>query len=540
MFPNERRHSLYSRLSQDLGPALTLDLTGIFAFRHTERSYFVAGPVVPVDAEAKARTVGGTAALTWNAFADWRIEASASHFRSTTDQRQEQPLGQGFVNSFDTRNRVTDLNLKASGSVLALPGGSLKAAVGAQFRREHYASVFETQVNPANPQSANRNVASVYGEIAAPIVGEKNRRPGIERLLLTAAARVDRYALYGSSVDPKVGILWSPTPGLAFRATYSTSFRAPLLSETVGLYNVFLFPAGLLYLDPSTAPTGVAAAVIGANPAVRPERSKSWTAGSDWSPPFIPGLTVNATYYDIRFSNRITLPTEQIVVVGDPALEPIVTRSPDIGLVTSLFGGAGQLLDFSGPGFTNGGATAADVAVIVDARIANTAETRTSGLDLAIRYVRPIGEHQLRFDANINRVFRFDDRLTASSPVIRTLNTPFHPVDLRARGVASWNYRRASASVALNYTDDYRDSRAGRDEHITSFTTVDLGFAYQISADVPGPTRGLRLSFNVQNLFDRDPPRLDPEPGFTRGIGYDPVNASGRGRAIALQLRKKW
>lgn len=48
-----------------------------------------------------------------------------------------------------------------------------------------------------------------------------------------------------------------------------------------------------------------------------------------------------------------------------------------------------------------------------------------------------------------------------------------------------------------------------------------------------GPLSKLRLALNVQNLFDLDPPLL-PEPWLTRGVGYDPVNASGRGRTLGL------
>jgi iron complex outermembrane receptor protein len=50
----------------------------------------------------------------------------------------------------------------------------------------------------------------------------------------------------------------------------------------------------------------------------------------------------------------------------------------------------------------------------------------------------------------------------------------------------------------------------------------------------------LRLALNVQNLFDRDPPQLAPEPGFSRGVGYDTVNASGRGRTLSVQIRRRW
>jgi hypothetical protein len=52
--------------------------------------------------------------------------------------------------------------------------------------------------------------------------------------------------------------------------------------------------------------------------------------------------------------------------------------------------------------------------------------------------------------------------------------------------------------------------------------------------------RGTRLALFAENLLDNDPPRLVPEPRTTTGLGYDPVNASGRGRFLALQLRRSW
>lgn len=540
LFPRERRHSLFGLVEQDIGDTLKFDATALFSERVTTRSFFIAGPVVPVEAWARARTVGGTASLEWTPGGSWRVEASAGWYRSRTREEQSQPQGQGLFNRFDTENRILDFGIKADGTVIELPGGPLKLALGAEHRREHYSSEFETQVNPANPEAGSRRISSLFGELSIPIVGADNRRPGFEQLIITAAARLDHYSGLGSSVDPKVGLLWSPINGLDFRGSYSTSYRAPLLSETLGYYNAYLFPAALLYIDPGEAPPGVGAALIGANPDVRPERSKSWTLGLDWKPPEVPGLTFNATYYRIRFSNRIALPTEQIVVVGDPSLAPIVTIAPDIGDVTSLLGGAGQVLDFSGPGFSDGNATPADIVVVVDTRISNTAETKTSGLDVGLGYDWKHGRHAFGLSLNANKVFKFDDRLTSASPLISTLDTPFHPVDWRVRAGLHWTFGPIAANLALNYTDSYRDNRAGRDDKVGSFTTVDAGFAYDFGQASSAVLDRLRLAINVQNLFDEDPPFLAPEPGFTRGIGFDPVNATSRGRFVSLQLRKAW
>lgn len=540
LFPKERRHSVYGVVSQDLSQVVKLEVNAQFAERKTERSHFIAGPLIPVQAEATARSYGATTALVADLGRSWSGELTGSYFRSRTRQNQSQPGGQGLVNIFNTMNSIAELGLKLDGNLIDLPAGPAKLAVGGLIRREQFESVFETLVNPPNPQSGKRTVRAAFGELYVPLFSESNRRPGLERLVFTAAARLEDYDELKASLDPKFGVLWSPLSGLVLRASYGTSFRAPLLYETLGYYNAFLFPASLLYINPAEAPAGVGAALVGSNPGVQPETSKSFSAGFDWKPTRVPGLRLGATYYAIRFSNRIALPVDQIVVVGDPALEPIVTRDPDLGFVTDILAGAGQVLDFSGPGFTNGGATPADVVTIVDVRISNTAETRTSGLDLTLDYGFAWGGNQFQLGLNANKVFKFDDRLTSASPVIHTLNTPFHPVDWRARASLAWSRGPLSGSLFLNYTGPYRDNRAGRSERVRSFTTLDAGIAYDTGEQGRGLIRGVRVALNAHNLLDQDPPRLLQDPASTRGVGYDPVNATGRGRTVALQVRKSW
>jgi outer membrane receptor protein involved in Fe transport len=539
LFPKEQRHSVYGTARQQRTGALDLELSGQYAARDTDRSFFIAGPAVPVNVAARSRSYGGTAALQLDLGSSWRAEATASYHRARGREVSVQPEGQGLFNRFESLSSVREFGLKADGSVIDLPAGPVKLAVGGALRRERFESVFETLVNLPNPQAGSRDVGSLYGELSLPLFSSRNRRPGLEALTLTAAGRLDRYEGLGTTFNPKIGALWSPAAGLSLRTTYSTSFRAPLLYEQLGIYNVFLFPAAILFVDPSQAPDGVGAALIGSNPEVQPERSKSFSVGADFTPNSVPGLRLSATYYAIRFSNRIALPTDQIVVVGDPALEPIVTRDPSGAQVSGIFAGAGQVLDFSGPGFTSGGAGPEDVVVLVDARVANTAETRTSGLDLGFDYAFALGGNRFRLELNANKVFKFDDQLTSASPAIHTLNTPFHAIDWRARGGASWARGPFSAVVFVNYTDGYRDRRGGRSQPVRSFTTVDAGLAYTGSASA-GPLSKLRLALNVNNLFDADPPKLLPEPGFMRGVGYDPVNASGRGRTLPFQIRRSW
>jgi outer membrane receptor protein involved in Fe transport len=538
LFPRERRHSLYGTAKQEIATGWQLELSGQYGARNTDRSLTSTGLLV--NNHAQARAFGGTLALQAELGSSWRGEISGSYFRSKQRETSLFADTGGLFNRFNTTNSNLEFNGKADGNLFDVPAGSVKLALGASSRHESFSDVFESTVNIPKPLSLSRNVHAAYAETQVPIFGNDNKIVGFNRLLIDAAIRAEKYQRIGSSVNPKVGMLWSPSTGLNLRGSWGKSFRAPLIYESLGEYNVFLFPASLLYIDPSQAPDGVGAALIGNNPNVGPERSKSFTTGVEWVPPSVERLRLGATYYRITFSNRIARPVDQIVVIGDPSVEAIVTRDPDSSTVGGLFSGAGQVLDFSGPGFTNGGATPDDVVVVLDARTSNTAKTVTSGLDLNLDYGFSASRNEFRLIGNINRIFRFDDQLTSTSPPIHTLDTPFHPVGWRARGGLSWSRGPFSAVAFVNYTGSYEDRRAGRHEKVDSWTTVDTGLSY-----APGPReapflRGLRVALNVENLFDVDPPHLLADPASTRDIGYDPVNASGRGRAISLQVRKSW
>lgn len=539
LLPRERRHSLFGSLSQELSPRLRAELTGSFSTRDTDRSFFFAGSPRPVASNADAQSISTSGALRYAIGPDWVVQLSGGFGETLSDERQEQPGGQGLVNERSTRNAIADLGLKADGSLFDLPAGQVRVALGVEGRREWYREDFRTQTISL-PIRQSRNIAAAFVEAQVPLFSSVNRRPGLERLVVTAAARYERYDGFGSTFDPKVGLLWSPLPGLTLRTSYDTSFRAPLLSETAGAYSAIYVPAALVYLNPAQA-SGVALALGGSNPDVGPERSRSWTVGAELAPTGVPGLTLSLNYYSIRFSDRIALPSPIITVVGDPAFESIVTRDPDVALVSDLVAGAQAAVDFSGPNFTNGHATPADVTVIVDSRVNNTAITRTRGLDFNLRYAFASGQSHFLVNANVNYIFAFDDQLRPTSPVIAALDTPYRPLNMRLRGQLGWNRRGWSANLFINHADDYLDTRGGRSLPIGSFTTLDLGIAYDFGREHRVTwLRDTRISFSADNLLDREPPRLLPDPGSTTGLGYDPVNASGRGRFLSIQFRKIW
>ena len=539
LLPRERRHSLFGSLRHAVSPGATVELTGLFATRETERSYFLAGSAAPAELDARTRSYSLGGQLELDPGGGWTIRLDGGFSETRTDQRQEQPGGQGLINDRFTRNAAADLGLLAQGRLADLPAGAVRIALGADGRREWYRERFSTQ-NVALSVPQSRNVLGGFVEVQLPLFSPRNRRPGVERLSLVGAARYEHYDGFGSTFDPKLGLVWSPLAGLTLRGSWSTSFRAPLLSETAGAYSAIYVPAALVFVDPAQA-QGVALVFGGSNPEVQPERSRSWTFGAEIAPAAAAGLTLSANFYSIRFSDRIALPSPIITVVGDPAFESIVTRDPGDALVSRLIEGAQTVLDISGPGFSNGNATPADVTVIVDSRIGNTALTSTRGIDVDLRYRFAIGESHFLVGLNANHILSFVDRLRPTSPAVEALDRPYRPLDLRLRSRLGWNRGAWSANLFINHADGYRDDRGGRSLRVGSFTTLDASIAYEPGGSAsPAWLSGLRVALSVENLLDQAPPTLLPDPGSTVGPGYDPVNASARGRFVSFQLRKAW
>jgi outer membrane receptor protein involved in Fe transport len=535
LLPRETRHSLLGTLEQEVGGALRVGLTASYAHRSTARTAFLAAGILPTDVDAEAAAIGLAGQLALDLPGGWLARLDGNYSLSDTDQIQIQQDTNRLMNSRGVRNEILEGSLRLDGALFDFPGGPVRLALGANLRREDYRDTFESASIARVTKSASRDVRSAFGELALPIFSNLNRRPGFERLLLSAAARYDHYEGTGSTFDPKLGLLWTPLPGLDLRGSYGTSFRAPLLSETTGLYNAIYFPAALLDAVPGQAPPGRIGLVLqGSDPEIRPETSRTWSFGAEFSPRIAPGLSLSFNYYSIRFSNRIAIPVSALNVVGNPAFASVVTISPSSADVTALVQGAQLVLD----GVGGGSPTA--VGVILDTRATNTAVTSTRGFDVALRYRFGWRGSRFTLDGQVTHIIAFDDQLTAASPVVNSLDRPFRPLAWRGRGGVASSRGGWAGSLFVNYSDDYLDDRRPVAVRVGSYTTLEANFAYEFGENGPGWLRGTRISLFADNLLNEKPPPLAPAVGALTGIGYDPVNATIRGRFIALQVRRTW
>lgn len=439
-------------------------------------------------------------------------------------------IGSGAVYQ-RSRSRVEAVSLQADGSVWALPAGDLKLALGVQARREtlvrNGANFVSTPAPvPTNPTDVSRDVTAAFAELAIPLVGAQNARPGVARLELSLAGRVEHYEGIGTTSNPKVGVIWSPTSDLQLRATYSRSFRAPALRE---LYDPETYSA-LLIAEGAARVRSLQ--LSGGNPDLEPETAESWTLGADFEPAALPGLRLSLTAFDIRFKDRIDRPVGSSLAnaLVDPAVAPFVRRiapgsnATDLAYITALI---------TSPSFApaNGVFPATDYGATVDTRYVNTATLDVRGIDAGASYAFDVSEDRVRLGASASYLIDYKQKLTPTTRVFERVNIANFPLRLRGRATADWTRGRLTVGGALNYTGRYRDAAGAR---IRAQATVDL--QGRLAPADSGPLEGVAIVLNVRNVFDRDPPFYNNSVG----LAYDAANADAVGRFVSLQLTRTW
>ncbi|HVY83666.1 MAG TPA: TonB-dependent receptor [Caulobacterales bacterium] len=424
-----------------------------------------------------------------------------------------------------TINQHTTLGAaKLDGPIAELPGGQLKIAIGAEYRRETFEQrgfVGATAV----PEDLDRNISSLYGEVFIPIVGAGNEAPFVKSLSLSLSDRYDDYSDFGSTTNPKVGVNWEVTDGLAFRGSYGTSFRAPGLRQvgaTVGSYYLSASQAATYANDPTRGASQVNTVyLLGGNRNLQPEEATTYSFGVDVNPTSAPDLRASLTYYNIDYTDVIGTPSVPYVFT-DPTFASIVYRNPTSTQLASLLALAVPVtLPSPLPAIGN----------VLDLRLNNFGVRDTDGLDFDINYRWSTRFGAVFADLAGNYILSFDTQFSPGAPVSDSLKL----------GVPRWTARATlgldAGPVSLVGFVNYRDGITNSFTTPTGvssydadpYVTVDLRAAWTLPD--AGWTKGMQLALQVNDLFDRDPPFFPATDGV--GGAYNPI-----GRFVALNLRK--
>ena len=433
-------------------------------------------------------------------------------------------------------SEITTTSAVADGTLGHLATGSVKLAIGAEYRRETFDYLYPSGGHPLHPEGATRAqqryVGSAFVEASVPLVGSHHDTRATPHLELTAAGRFENYSDFGDTFNPRLGVKWAPFDQVKLRASWGRSFRAPTLVDRDTIRNL----SGVASLADPKSPSGqsVIAALQGNNPDVQEETATTWTAGFDYVPVTVPGLKLSATYFDVDYGNRIVMPALDgplEILLHEEQWAPVINRHPTQAQIDAIC----QRADFLGPA---GSCAEARPSIIVDMRKKNLSETEAKGLEAHVGFEWESGIGSFDLHLMGSYLFEFRQRSSSTAPAFDVLNTVHNPPALKARAWAEWSQHPAAASglgatAAISYTNGYPDAESAFVRKVRSWTTVDFQASYRTSA-TGGWLAGMDLMLNAVNVLNTPPPFVD------RADGFDFANMQPIGRTISLEVRKSW
>jgi outer membrane receptor protein involved in Fe transport len=471
------------------------------------------------------------ACVPYNPFGQRDNSAAKAYFSRTftAHSELEQLVLSGFV-SGDTS------------SFFELPGGPVRFALGAEYRRENafyqqdqfVTDGFTNGVSIPTFEPNTFVVKEAFGEIQIPILKDM---PFFHELTASGAARVAKYqGAVGTVWSYNAGLDWAPVRDLRFRGNYSRAVRAPNVSETAfplvpNFSPGFIDPCnpGQIGQGSSTRVTNCQtdlgailplltdvtqslAIVSGSSPNLTEETSDSWTLGAVFQPRFLPGFSLSIDYYDITVEGIIVSLTPQLIVNScyDSAnLNNVFCSQFDRNRTTSVNSTGDQ------PGRIVSNS-------LINAPL-NFARRVRQGVDVNMGYRTNIGPN-VKFSTNLIythnlKIGNFQDPVNPDfeNRILGEVGDPEDEfrldVDLTYKEF-TLGYRMRYIGEQLISTYEDQNTLNGLPPANLDFADIlevpivtyhDLRFEWNID-NAAGLADDLRFYFGVENIFDRHPP----------------------------------
>ena len=467
------------------------------------------------------------------------------------------------VNYQLTTQTILNARLKLDGPLFSLPGGEVRAAVGAEAVR-YTMDQFRNQAGNVGPASVSsrsgtllydREVVAAFAEVLIPIIGDNNAFPGVQRFDISLAGRYDEYDDFGGTSNPKVAFTWDVFDGLSFRGNWGTSFTAPALTSigaddrgTTGETNVTspntqnnavistaLFPNIVGYLPGcnvgattctlTNAITGIQ--VNGGNANLKPQEGESSSIGFDFRPAFLDGFRASVTYWQAEINGAITAAnfTATSTIAG---LSSALIFNPTPAQIADALEGR----NLTGP-------LPSTIYYIFSFQQRNAFNIDAAGIDFDASYAFPSAFGDWEAGLAFSKKTRFNQQ-SGNGPwrdLLNTsgVNTTFSTVGFTGRASLAWELDNWAADVFVNYTNAY-DNLNGQQpfpagQEVDAFTTIDAHVAYDFDGGFMGEGQ---VFLDVDNITDEEPPFLNANGGFST------TDANPIGRVITVGIRKTW
>lgn len=427
---------------------------------------------------------------------------------------------------------ILTFNGTLTGSLFELPSGPLQFAIGGEGRREAY-----DLTQRATPEfQPSRTIQSAFLELNVPLL-EGQSASSAPILSADLAGRIDHYSDFGTSTNPNVGIAWHPISPLKLRATFGTSYVAPDLAELNGVPTVTWTQQAS---NPSTGGLSNVLITEGGNPDLKPETADVFTLGADFGGDSSGGFHGGVTYYHIDFQNVITSIDEAGIDLGNALdlegqLGPsVVQRNPPLSEETYLINQPTYL------DLVPGGTTLSSIVAVVNDDDLNLSRIETNGVDLRATYTRGLSYGTLAAGFDGTYILKFQRQITSESPILSLLNTPYNPVNFKARAKIAFTNETWRFSAFVNYINSYQDNRVPPTVAVASWTTLDCNIRYNIH-DTWGPLKRTSLSLSALNATNRHPPFVAAPPGDgVPEADFDGANANVMGRVLSFEITLRY
>ena len=532
LFPRQRRHAATVSAYQALSPDIEFSLDALYSNRRSTlqggvpTSFQVQRP--ELESFSIAPSIRINIGPKWQASVVGVVGQDETRIDSEFLNR-----GSQFARTVGCIcNDLFSVEANAEGPLFALPGGEARLALGAGYRRNGFEQTLVRNGTPVLSYEADQEATFVYGEVVLPFIGPQNGIAGISELTLIAAVRNEDFKDVEEFAAPRIGVRYSPARGVILTGNWSRSFKAPTLFQRFTPFETFVLGADIFGAGSGDETVFVTS---GGNPDLGAEKARSWTAGIEIRPEAIAGLTVSATWYDIRFSDRVVRPIPGSVVAAfnNPGFASVIDFSPDLALLEDLI--ANSL--FGLENFSDVPYDPANVVAFIDNRNTNVSAWTIEGIDARVAWNRDLGDRRT-FGIELSGTYLdTKQRVVPGLPEVQLSGTVFSPPRYRARGLARYEAGPFRGNIAVNYIGALDDPRFATAERLSPTATVDLGITYDI-VEGQGRDPGLSVSLTVQNLFDFEPARI-------RGLGptdtpFDSTNYSAIGRFVAFGIRRHW
>jgi outer membrane receptor protein involved in Fe transport len=467
--------------------------------------------------------------------ADWTLQASATRGKNTSEYESFTVTRATGVSARSSAgcycNESSSYELGAEGPLLDLVGGDMRLAVGVGSRKDDF--LVRSYISGSRYGGGERSKFA-YAEVSAPVIGADSAIAAVRRLELSAAVRSEDYDSFGRVTTPKFGVIYEINDDIGVKASWGKSFKAPTLLQRYQNRISYLWTArnigGVGYPAEATALMS-----YGGNSDLDPERAESWSASLNFHPVAIPELSVDVSYFEIDYRDRVVQPINATVQsLSNSNYAPFVQYSPTVEQQAALL--AAYNSNFYN--YTDGAAAydPANVVAIVRNEYTNAARQEIRGVDLSGSYRLMLGAGDLTFRGSVSWLENSQQNTGAQQP-FQVAGMIFNPAKLTGRVGAVWVANGLSMSTFVNYAGGVTSKFVNPPEKTASFTTVDMTARYEL-AKRQDLLSGLAFSLSVENVFDRDPPLYTvPYPVY---VPYDSTNYSAIGRFISVALSKHW